>query len=489
VDKIDGSKYNHQRIQTDWFDFKKVQAEEQLKLTSTVQSKPANVKAELQNPEQRQLAPFQSTRSPFQEVDNASSGLQKLLEFSTMSNSATVPAQTDLDLDAIISSMKNQFQMQTFSGKEFETLRNLLKQNPTNLLMKNAIAAVLRAFSALQTANAAQNTMENAIDDLLVMLKDDKFSQTYIGGQGKLDNQVGDSLSNLISRSSSILKQQKNYVTYSSTLKDFLIQIQDTVPKESSINNMIERILSAMKRLDDAQSFDLNDAVEKLLNLSGKTQPGTPDKLVNLLQKAIGIGATEGKSGRSIATQDMQSTNLAQELTEKANLMPVKNELEDAISVINQLKKQYPQSHVVQTLSAQTLSGLTANLLANQPMLHFFLKSILNDSPQIADVWIDPENEEGSEKMIKVLLTVDLEKSDSFEVELKLSGKMLSAKVSCPDSYVDDMQGIKKVIREQANGLGYSVPHLSVGVLTEKHSLEEIFAKDCDGRGSFNARI
>ena len=51
------------------------------------------------------------------------------------------------------------------------------------------------------------------------------------------------------------------------------------------------------------------------------------------------------------------------------------------------------------------------------------------------------------------------------------------------------MQGIKKVIREQANGLGYSVPHLSVGVLSKKQSLDEIFGKDCDGRGSFNARV
>ena len=429
MDKIDGSKYNHQRVQTDWFDFKKVQAEEQLKLASTVQSKPANVKAEMRKPEQQQLAPFQNTKSPFQEVDNASSGLQKLLEFSSMGNSAMVPAQTELDMDAIISSMKNQFQMQTFSGEEFESLRALLKQNPTNHLMKNAIAAVLRAFSAIQTTNAAQSTMENAIDDLLLLLKDYKFSQTHVGEQGNVDNQAGDSLSNLISSSSSILKQQKNYDTYSLTLKDFLIQLQDTVPKESSINKTIERILSAMKRLDDAQSFDLKGAVEKLLSLSGKTQPETQDKLANLLQKAMGISTAEGKSGRSTATNDFQSTNFAQELTEKARLMPVKNELENAISVINQLKKQYPQSHVVQTLSAQTLSGLTANLLANQPMLHFFLRSIMNGSPQIADVWIDPENEEGSEKTIKVLLTVDLEKSDCFEVEIKLSGKMLSAKV------------------------------------------------------------
>lgn len=489
MDKIDGSRFNFQKVQTDWFDFKKLQTEEQLKINSTVQPKTETFKADLQKSDQQQLNSFQNAGSPHQEVANDSSSLQRLLAFSTMGNSATVSALTDLNLDSIVSSMRDQFQTQTFSGKEFETLLSLLKQNPDNALIKNAIADVLRAFSAMQTANAAQSTIDNGIDQLLVLLKNDGNFQLTVKKQGKLVDNAGRSLSDLLSSSSSNLNLQKKYDTYSPNIKDLLHQIQNSVPEESSIHKTIESIFNAMKRLDDAQRFDINAAVEKLLNLPVQSRSETSDKLENLLQKAFGTGSTEEKFGRENVSQNFQSTNLAQVLYDKAQIPPEKTELENAITLINQLKKQYPQSYVIQTLSSQTLSGLTANLLANQPMLHFFLKSFLNDSPHVADVWIDPEYEEGREKVVKIMLSVDLENADSFEVELKLSGKMLSANVLCPESYVDEMQGIKKVIREQANVLGYSVPNLSVGVLSEKHALEEVFGKDYGGRRSFNARV
>ncbi|MDF2557647.1 MAG: hypothetical protein K0R71_1475 [Bacillales bacterium] len=488
MDKIDGSRFNFQKGQNDWFDFKKIQTEEQLKITSTVQPKTETFRADLQKSEQQQQNAFQDTRNPFQDVDDALSGFQKLLEFATMNNSATAQVATDIDLEEIISSMKNQFRAQTFSGKEFDSLLTLLKQNSNNTLIKNAIADVLRAFSALQTANAAQSTIEKATDELLVLLKNDGTFQKELKKQGSLEKNATTSTLNLLTGTPSIRNLQK-YETSSRDLKDLLHQIKNTVSEESSIYKTIDRIFSAMKRLDDAQRFDLKVAVEKLLNLPGQPHNESTDKLTMLLQKALGTGSSEERVGGRVVSQNLQLTNLSQELTKIAQFPPEKNELENVISVINQLKKQYPQSYAVQNLTAQTLNGLTANLLTNQPMLHFFLKSFLNESPHVSDVWIDPEYEEGSEKSVKVYLSVDLENDEGFEVELRLNGKMLSAKVLCPESYIEEMQGIKKVIREQANSLGYSVPNLSIGVLSEKHALEDIFGKNSGGRGSFHARV
>lgn len=488
MDKIDGTRLNFQKVQNDWFDFKKIQAEEQLKITSTVLTKTLDVKVDLRKPEQQQSS-YQNSKNPFQEVDDASNGFQKLLEYSVSSDSPMVHVQTDLDVEAIVSSMKNQFQMQSFSGKEFERLLSLLRKNPDNALIKNAIAEVLRAFSALQTAYAAQNTMEKAIDNLIVLLKNDDTFQIKIKKQGNLDNNTEKLFSNIITGSSLIPNQQKKYDTTSPGLKDLLQQIKGAAPEESSIYKTIDSILSAMKRIDDANRFDLNVAVEKLLNLPGQSQPDTSDKLTNLLQKALGTGNSDEKLGMNSSSQNEKLSNIAQNLIKKAQFPPEKNELEEALSVIDKLKKQYPQSSVVQTLSAQTLSGLTANLLANEPMLHFFLKSFLNDAPHVADVWVDPDYKEGNEKIVKVFLSVDLDNADRFEVELRLSGKMLSAKVLCPESFIEGMNDLKKSIREQANHLGFSVPNISVGVLSVKQELDEVFGKDSGGRRSFNARI
>lgn len=491
MDKIDGTRFNFQRVETDYFEFKKVQTEEQLRITSTVQPKTETVKADLQKSGQQQLSSFQNTQNPNQEVANDSSALQRLLEFSTMNDSAN--AQTDLDMNEIVSSMKNQFQMQTFSGKEFEPLLNLLNQNPGNALMKNAITDVLRAFSAAQSANAAHQTMEKAIDDLINLLKNNETFQMQVRKQGNSDKNAGKPPANLLFDSVSILSRSNKYETSSQDMKELFHQIQSSVPEESSIYKTIDIILSAMKRVDEAQRFDLKSAVEKLLNIPGKLHPETTDKLTILLQKALGPGNTEEKNGTQNIAQSLQSGRLAQILFNKAQLSPEKHELENAISVINQLKKQYPQSHAVQMLSAQTLSGLTSNLLSNQPILHFLLKSFLNGSPHIADVWMEPDYEEGKEKgkekTSKILLTIDLDGSNSFEVELKAIGKTLFAKILCPEPYVEDMQGLKKVIREQANGLGFSVPNLSVGILSDKRSLNEVFGKESGGRRSFHARV
>jgi hypothetical protein len=114
------------------------------------------------------------------------------------------------------------------------------------------------------------------------------------------------------------------------------------------------------------------------------------------------------------------------------------------------------------------------------PLLHFIIPVEYMDMKSFAEVWINPNAEEesqkgGGEQNIHMLIVFDIEGVGQFETELFVKGKKIDLTLFCPQRYAVQFSQIAPQLRQCIAFSEYSFNEIKFEEMKETRSLIQVF--------------
>jgi len=393
--------------------------------------------------------------------------LSELLSISASCGEAVIPAdpQSLLAVD-----LKNQVQTsQPYQGALFEALSLILKQNKNDSAVKNAVADVLRVFSALQQLPRTAETVSSHLSHLsrLLAAEDDPLA--------------ADRLQRLILLSEAISRKS-------------------TVPPANQATDLADgsNQPAAAKELV-ALSHAL---LQSFKSLAEKNRPSSPEqrliqgaekalRRLEVLASAADLPQTLARLAKVLGESPQAVALLQNSLAETAMTPPVKTSLEQVLSLIAFAAEQNRSNENILALCDQSLRSIAGSLDSRIPLLYGLLPPLPGQAEALGELWIDPEDEgQGifSRPGVRLLLSLEVTEIGHLEVEIKLQDKQVSTRFLCPPEHLASFAGFGETLGAAVAESGLTMGRLQVLPLSQPRRLDKIFEKNVAGRSGLNAR-
>ncbi len=342
-----------------------------------------------------------------------------------------------------------------FKGDLFDTLRELVKQNPSSPEVKTSVVNLLKAINT-----------ENCNPEILKALSG---TMTYLSETLAPNKELSTKLYQLAQKFSSP-DAEKNFPQLKHDTAVIIRDISQSIMFNSKLSSLCSMITYNLSRYNTNDSF-LGDAVREVLRFIPQEEKRTA-----FLQKLYDCiaGFERGKSNSKVLD-----------------------------TLVKILQKQTDSESVMQ-LKGESVETVIHSLLSSPsnftPLLHFVIPVDDGNYKAFGEMWINPDDEdkkvnkdgkssEGEGRLIHMLLVFDIPDVGRFETELYVRDKTINMSLLCPPAVEPQLENITTDLRKCIKFSQFSFDSISVGKLEKSRSLVEVFPTLPQKRVGINVRI
>ena len=387
-----------------------------------------------------------------------------------------------------------------FKGEAFDALRDIIGKFPENPKLRESVAYILKTFEQGINAEKSIKTILSNCYNLLdyMYTKDREQFNSYLGGLAKM--LLPDPGSNVGKSEGENLEAALPPVTQEEALKEAMQRMTRHEGESSVIKEPGEGAVGGPAYLSDQreaarllknnllpllgeivnkyhQNSNIRDIVMVVVHNIVRVDQGTPE----MLEKAV---ADLVRDLRQVANmpKDFEQNLLDTLMRARESVDKIPNStIEKMINIISDtLRSQESTPAEIRQAELLLLSMLqNQNSLMN--VLHFVLPMAEPDGSHVmAEIYVDPDNEEKSrknseERSVKLFLCFDSERHGSFEMSFLQTGETVNFSLWCPANLVMAIRGQRRSLAEMMAAHGYSMLRFDVEEFREPHSVGEVF--------------
>lgn len=342
-----------------------------------------------------------------------------------------------------------------FKGELFDSLRELVKENPS----PEAKTAVINLLKAVNTENSNPEILK-ALSGTMTFL-----SETLSPNKG-----LSAKLHTLAEKFAAP-DAEENFPELKKASAEVIQDISRSIMYSSKLSSLCSMITYNLSRYNTNKNF-LGDAVREVLRFIPQDEKKT--KFLQKLYDCI-TGFERGKSNSKVLDTLVK---ILQKQTDTESVMQMKGESVE--SVIHSL------------LSSP--SNFT-------PLLHFVIPIDDGIFKAFGEMWINPDEEDNkkaknnskssgdTERMIHMLLVFDIPDIGRFETELFVRDKKINLSLLCPSAVEQQLDSLAADLRKCISFSEYGFENIKVGKLEKARSLVEVFPTLPQKRTGINVRI
>ncbi len=348
-----------------------------------------------------------------------------------------------------------------FKGELFDQLRSLLSQNANNPGFATSIGVLLKSLNASMSQS---DTLQSVANNL-------QFVADNISNQSPLFDKLTNLIQNLRAPDATqqfpMLKEEVLAV-----LKD----IQGNLLFSPQMEKTLPLVMYNLSRFNDNENF-LPEALNLLLN-----------------------GMTN-ETDKTALTQKLEEFLSKFSLPDGAKAVRGQEEDSRVMDIIAKIIGREAKSEELHLVSGDKMEKIVQSMLASPsnftPLLHFIVPVEFMDMRAFAEMWIDPNAENGAETRggsgaadnLHMLMVFDVEEIGRFEAELYVQGKRIAMNLLCPPQHLDAFKGLGSNIRKAVEAVGYSFEAINIDQLDRTHSLMEVFTDLPHKRTGINVKV
>lgn len=277
-------------------------------------------------------------------------------------------------------------------------------------------------------------------------------------------------------------------------LRELLAQLENGVAAGDRQGNikLIQQEIFPLMSSYVSQTHDLGPPRELLSLMAldlARYENGSEEKLTEMFHQLSGYGTLKGMLG---GIDDKSLLKLLQSgLTKEAGATRFSDHL--AAAAARALRGE--GSAEVQETFRNLVSSMLINESVYMPVNHFLIPLEMDGRKLFSEVWVDADAEEKSggrgrsEKCMKFLFKIDVEKLGLFDVILTCRDKEVEVAIACPERAASFSREIERtvsqiLIRNELTPAGISVRRMERPV-----TLTEVFPKIFEGKNSINVKV
>ena len=342
-----------------------------------------------------------------------------------------------------------------FKGELFDSLRELVKQNPSQET-KTAVTNLLKAINT-----------ENSNPEILKALSG---TMTYLSETLAPNKELSGKLYQLAQKFASD-DAEKNFPELKKEAAQIIRDISQSIMFNSKLSSLSSMITYNLSRYNTNRDF-LGDSLREVLRFIPREEDKT--KFLQKLYNCI-AGFERGKSNSKVLDTLVK---ILQKQTDTESVMQMKGES-------------------VETVIHSLLSS-PSNFT---PLLHFVIPVDDGIFKAFGEMWINPDEEEkktgkdgkslsgGDGRLIHMLLVFDIPDVGRFETELYVRDKKINMSLLCPAAVEQQMEDITSDLRKCIKFSEFSFENITVEKLEKSRSLVEVFPSLPQKRTGINVRI
>ena len=397
--------------------------------------------------------------------------------------------------DELLNQLQQQEQSAVlFKGEAFDSLRVVMEKFSGNPRVMDALTQLLKTFEQHVNTDGSIKTILYSCRNILDYLFSQDRSQfsAYLDGLEDMLLPEGTELTTLPAHAQaghaaessnttelqaggaqgaipllSTDEQKEIAQIFKNNLLPLLGEIVVKYHQNERIRDIVMVVVHNIVRVDKGTQEALLDAADKLVDeLSRLTN--LPENYEDYLSETLLRGASHAR----LAQNDVVSR------------------LADVIS-----ETLYSQG--TNPAALRQAESLLFSLLQNQSslmnVLHFVLPMQTQEGRTFAELYVDPEVEEGkgktAEKGRKIFLSVDSEAYGSFEFSFWQTGERVDVSLWCPEPLVGGLTGMRRLMGDVMQGYGYSLGSYQVTEFVRPQTIAQVFPKLLQRKVGVDVRI
>lgn len=359
----------------------------------------------------------------------------------------------------ILSFLKFQHNTYTkFNGEFFDTLRNLINNNPNNIDLKTTVRNFLRSYDSFvsmedinKSINAALNNIKNNLPEILIKPFEEMTNKLIQENSKGLDLNLN------------LLKQE-----ILPFVGRYIAKMNDFGP----VRDYVSVLVHNMVRLDAASKNNFAD------NL---------DNLFDYIRYNFNVDDNDMESFKLSLINTYESSSNANNKSIVSFLKLLESGVKDSENLVNK----------------GLMEEMTESLLFSQnvhiPLTHMFLPLDYKGTFMFSELWIGKSYEEISDnnkkkkhsysQVYKVFLTFDIQNLGYFETTVILKESKLALDIYVPSSISNDIDQIKNDIKNILSKNNISVSNLSVKESIKKRKFNEVFSNLTERKSGVDVTI
>lgn len=359
----------------------------------------------------------------------------------------------------ILSFLKFQHNTYTkFNGEFFDTLRNLINNNPNNIDLKTTVRNFLRSYDSFvsmedinKSINAALNNIKNNLPEILIKPFEEMTNKLIQENSKGLDLNLN------------LLKQE-----ILPFVGRYIAKMNDFGP----VRDYVSVLVHNMVRLDAASKNNFAD------NL---------DNLFDYIRYNFNVDDKDMESFKLSLINTYESSSNANNKSIVSFLKLLESGVKDSENLVNK----------------GLMEEMTESLLFSQnvhiPLTHMFLPLDYKGTFMFSELWIGKSYEEISDnnkkkkhsysQVYKVFLTFDIQNLGYFETTVILKESKLALDIYVPSSISNDIDQIKNDIKNILGKNNISVSNLSVKESIKKRKFNEVFSNLTERKSGVDVTI
>lgn len=358
--------------------------------------------------------------------------------------------------DEISQELLNQEDASTaFKGELFDYLRELVTDNGSKQ-MKNAVINVLKSVNSEKSRNDILRALSGSFE--------------YLSTEMKPSREISARLMQIAEGFASA-DAPENFRELRQDALDVLYDIEGSILFSSKMSRLVSMIRYDISRYNDNKDF-LSDSVNYLMTLIPEEDK---TDFLQMLYDHLAYYENRDHNG------NLSDSRVLNNMTE---ILKLQSESED----IKALKTESVENIIHSILSSP--SNFT-------PLLHFIIPVEYDDVSAFAEMWIDPDEDDGSSgkggssssRNIHMYIVFDIDELGKMETEFYIRDRDITLSVYCPEEFVDYISDIASDLRKCASATDYRITEVNVMKSRGERSLVDVFDGLSVKRSGINVRI
>lgn len=362
-------------------------------------------------------------------------------------------------------------------SKDREQFLSYLKGLAEMLLPKEEIPALLREImqQATEQAQAGQQAQQGEQVQQGEQAEKGAQAQQQPGMQPMLDAQ-----------GKPVLDAQGNPVMQEAGQPEPVSQREAAQVLKSNLLPLLGEIVVKYN-----QNEHIRDIVMVVVHNIVRVDKGTPE----MLREAVASLVYELKKSANLPENFEQS--LLNALKAEANYAKAqRNDIMDRLAtVLSQTLHNPSQSTPPELRQAENLLlSLLQNQSSMMEVLHFVLPTQTENDRLFAELYVDPDSDEGKggksgEKSRKLFLSVDSESHGQFEFSFLQTGDRVDFSLWCPKALTRSLSGMKRTLSDIMLVYGYTMTGFRVEELQRPQSVAQVFPRLLNRKVGIDVRV
>lgn len=239
------------------------------------------------------------------------------------------------------------------------------------------------------------------------------------------------------------------------------------------------------------QNEKIRDHVMVAVHNTVRVDQGTPEALRIAINKLVRelrqVASLPEDFTRSLTDAIFQNSREAGQVGNQI--------MEKLVNVINDALRSEQSSPATIRQAETLLMSFLQNQSVIMDVLHFVLPIQIGDDQMIAEMYVDPDSENGGngngngKQSRKIFLSFESKVHGAFELSFLESGEYVDFAMWCPGSLVKGLGGMKRSFANMMQTYGYTMNSFSIEEYKRPQSVAEVFPNLLNRRMGIDVRI